>query len=139
MTMKLHSLKIRVEKYQKRVASVLQCWFDELTPLKKKISLLVFISAFSVVSLKAIFDAVITRPSQSQFFKIDLNRHQNLGKKFSNPMALIDTTTFLKIEQLKKRIDSLARHDSIGYRKLINGRPHFLDSIRLLENYYYHK
>lgn len=137
MIMRFEDFKIKIYTGQRRIAAALQRHFDKLTPFKKKLSVFLFISVFSVLSLKIVLDAIRIKSTEKQFSKINLIRPQkNLGEKFINPIASIDTITFLKVERFKKWMDSLAEHDSIGYRNLIKIRPHFIDSISLFEEYY---
>ncbi|HLY71999.1 MAG TPA: hypothetical protein VKR53_19830 [Puia sp.] len=133
----LEKISQQVNEYKRLLGQKLNERFKHYSDRKKKIMVIGFCILFGSCSICIIVNAFYEKSlsrSIPSLNRVSIPYH--IGKNFHQPGAIIDETTYLRVEQFKRYLDSLHLHNPGRYTEIMNTRPHLMDSILAFEKIY---
>lgn len=128
--MKLAGIKTKWHLRKRRWADTLQNKFEQFSLFGKKLSLCFFCVVFAGSSIAVIIHAITTR----QVHVVTAAKMPRIMQEKQTPgMPFISKTEFARIEKFRQYINQLPKPLSDSF---MQARPHLLDSIAQIENYY---
>ena len=117
--------------------------FRKMNKRRLKIWLVVFCITCGGYSVYLLTNAIVSPSSTQPSIKIDpvnIPKHyNNTGDEMLSTDNAVDEETFLKIQVFKSYMDSLKQAKSAQYDSILAARPYLMDSVLMLEQFYYKK
>ena len=134
------SVKSKISDRQKQLATKLSRYDARFSKRQRTLILMFFCFTYGIGSLYVAVSAITGGPPSSGFSKsvtpMDLTIPFHIGHYFDTPAAVIDSSTFNRVEHFRLWLDSLKINDAARYTGIINSRPQLLDSILEFEKIY---
>ncbi|HEY4876921.1 MAG TPA: hypothetical protein VIH86_15180 [Puia sp.] len=123
--------------YKRLFSDKLNERFKNYSSRKKKILLIGFCILFGSLSICIIVNTFYEKSlSRSIPALTPVSIPHHIGKNFHQPGAIIDETTYIRVEHFKKYLDSLKINNIGRYTEIMKTRPHLMDSIIAFEKIY---
>ncbi|HSZ85845.1 MAG TPA: hypothetical protein VK787_07425 [Puia sp.] len=133
----LKRISDKINIYQHNASDKLNNRFENYSARKKKMLLISFCILFGSISLCIIINTFYEKSfSKSIPVLSPVSIPYHIGKNFHEPGAIIDESTFIRVEHFKKYLDSLKINNRGRYTEIMNTRPHLMDSIIAFEKIY---
>jgi hypothetical protein len=129
-------IKNKVMHFARRGADKLNKQTEKLSPLQKKIAVILFCLLCSLISAHIIIKTILLKTPDT----VLIHHHftaPHIGKSNDphQPFSILPDD-FNRIEWIKKELDSLAVTDKPSYDSIISLHPGIMDTIALFEKIY---
>jgi hypothetical protein len=132
----IKDLKAKIAALKKLLASRLSVYESTLSVKQKQLLLVLFCFLFGVASIYIILTTFTTRFSRSGLPAMPISIPYHICKSFHQPGAVIDESTYNRVEHFKQFLDSLRQNNTGRFTEILITRPHLYDSILAFENIY---